>query len=99
MKNSTLMKVIALLAVLALPAAVYAGTGGTEFDPVWNLVTDWIQGSLGRTIAGLIVLIGVIAGIARQSLMALAVGIGGGVGLFYAPTVINATLTSSLPIF
>ena len=98
MKKQTMVRVATVAAMLVLPAAVMAGTGGTEFDGVWTLVTDWIQGSLGRTIAGLLVLIGVIAGIARQSLMALAVGIGGGVGLFYAPSVIDATMTAALPI-
>jgi conjugal transfer pilus assembly protein TraA len=98
MKKQTMVRVATVAAMLVLPAAVMAGTGGTEFDGVWTIVTDWIQGSLGRTIAGLLVLVGVIAGIARQSLMALAVGIGGGVGLFYAPSVIDATMTAALPI-
>ena len=98
MKKQTMVRVATVAAMLVLPAVVMAGTGGTEFDGVWTIVTDWIQGSLGRTIAGLLVLVGVIAGIARQSLMALAVGIGGGVGLFYAPSVIDATMTAALPI-
>lgn len=88
----------AVACALALPAAVVAGTGGTEFDPVWTLITDWSQGALGRIIAGSLVLVGIIAGVARQSLMSFAVGIGGGVGLFYAPTIIDATVTGTLPL-
>lgn len=104
MKNvATSMKnnagtLLALACAVTLPAAVVAGTGGTEFDGVWTLLTDWSQGALGRIIAGSMVLIGIIAGIARQSLMAFAVGIGGGVGLFYAPSIIDATVTGTLPL-
>jgi conjugal transfer pilus assembly protein TraA len=89
---------LSIAAAVALPAAVMAGTGGTEFDAVWTLLTDWSQGALGRIIAGSMVLIGIIAGIARQSLMSFAVGIGGGVGLFYAPTIIDATVTGTLQL-
>ena len=88
----------AVACAVALPAAVVAGTGGTEFDAVWTLITDWSQGALGRIISGSMVLIGIISGVARQSLMAFAVGIGGGVGLFYAPTIIDATVTGTLPL-
>ena len=94
--NTNAWMALALLAVL--PAFVMAGTGGTEFDPVWTLVTDWTQGALGRIISGAIVLIGIVGGIARQSLMSFAVGIGGGVGLFYAPTIIDAVVTGTLPV-
>lgn len=90
--------VTAVACAIALPAAVMAGTGGTEFDPVWTLVTDWSQGALGRIISGTLVLVGIIGGIARQSLMSFAVGIGGGVGLFYAPSIIDATVTGTLPL-
>ncbi len=89
---------LAVAAAVATPAMIMAGTGGTEFDPVWTLVTDWSQGALGRIIAGSLVLVGIIAGVAKQSLMSFAVGIGGGVGLFYAPTIIDATVTGTLPL-
>ena len=88
-----------MLALVAmLPILSTAGTGGTEFDAVNQLLVDWTQGSLGRVVAGAMILVGMIAGVARQSLMAFAVGIGGGVGLFYAPDVINGVMTAALPI-
>ncbi len=98
MKMKKSLVAASLVAAAALPAAVMAGSGGTEFDGIWTLVTDWTQGSLGRVISGVLVLVGIIGGIARQSLMAFAVGIGGGVGLFYAPTIIDAVVTGALPI-
>ena len=95
-ENKGTLLAVSMAAVL--PAAVIAGTGGTEFDPVWTLLTDWSQGSLGRIISGTMILIGVISGIARQSIMAFAVGLGGGVGLFYAPNIIDAVVTGTLPL-
>lgn len=89
---------MALTAAFVAPSMVVAGTGGSEFDPVWTLITDWSQGSLGRVIAGSIILVGIIAGVARQSMMAFAVGIGAGVGLFYAPTIIDAVVGGALPV-
>lgn len=79
-----------------LSDAAYAGGGGTEFDDVWTTIEDWTTGTLGRIIAGSMILVGIIAGIARQSLMAFAIGIAGGMGLNYTPTIIDALFTATL---
>jgi len=97
-KAKTFLKVAGLTATVALPGLVMAGTGGADFDDVWVLITEWSQGSLGRVIAGTIILVGVVAGIANQSLGAFAIGLGGGVGLFYAPTIIDSVMTAALPV-
>jgi conjugal transfer pilus assembly protein TraA len=106
MKNSTIsvskqqwMLLGFAIALLALaPLAVIAGTGGTEFEPIWTQLTEWTQGILGRVIAGAMVLVGIIAGVVRQSLMAFAVGIGGAVGLYNAPTIIDNVMSATLPV-
>ncbi len=91
---SALMVLVAL-SVLA-PDSALAGAGGTEFDDVWTTLTDWMQGTLGKIAAGAMILVGIIAGVARQSLMAFAVGVGGGVGLYNAPTVVDNIITATL---
>ena len=73
---------------------VYAGDGGQEFEDVWTTLKDWTQGTLGRIIAIAIVLVGVIIGVARQSLIAFAICIAGAMGLYQAPTIIEALLTA-----
>lgn len=83
----------ALLAVMTTSA--YAGTGGTEFDAVWDKIEGWTQGTLGRIIALVLIIVGVVGGIARQSLLALAVGVGCGLGLFTAPSVLEAVMTAN----
>lgn len=81
---------------VAAPESALAGTGGTEFDTVWTTLTDWMQGTLGKIASGAMILVGIIAGVARQSLMAFAVGIGGGVGLYNTPTIVDNVMTATL---
>lgn len=96
-KSFSMLAVMALVAVsVVAPESAMAGTGGTEFDGVWTTLTDWMEGTLGKIAAGAMILVGIIAGVARQSLMAFAVGIGGGVGLYNAPTIIDNVMTATL---
>ena len=67
-----------------------------DFDDIWQTIVGWTQGSLGRVIAGAMILVGIIGGIARQSLMAFAIGIAGGMGLTYAPNIINTVIGASI---
>ncbi|EFP0184031.1 TrbC/VirB2 family protein [Escherichia coli] len=87
---------VAALAILFVSVQAHAGTGGTEFDEVWTTLKDWTQGTLGRIVAGAIILVGIVGGIARQSLMAFAMGIGGGMGLYNAPTVVESMMSATL---
>ena len=100
MKLNTQTIVVAMMTTVVLTALVtpeaIAGTGGTEFDTVWTTLTDWMQGTLGKIAAGAIVLVGIIAGVARQSIMAFAVGVGGGIGLYNTPTIIDNIMTAML---
>lgn len=84
------------VALLTLPDQAWAGKGGTAFNDVWDTLKDWIQGTLGRIVAGAMILVGVISGIARQSLMAFALGIGGGMGLYNAPFVVETVMSATL---
>ncbi|EEM6545583.1 hypothetical protein DA616_18230 [Salmonella enterica subsp. enterica serovar Dublin] len=81
---------------LLVPDQAHAGTGGTAFDDVWVTLKDWTQGTLGRIVAGAMILVGVVGGIARQSLMAFAMGIGGGMGLYNSPTVVESIMSATL---
>ncbi len=73
-----------------------AGTGGDEFADVWDTLKEWIQGTLGRVVCGSMILVGIVAGVARQSISAFAVGIGGGIGLYNTPTVIESVLSATI---
>ncbi|CAM5561845.1 TraA family conjugative transfer protein [Eoetvoesiella caeni] len=77
-------------------SSTHAGAGGTEFDEVWLTLKDWTQGTLGRIIAGAMIIVGIMGGIARQSLIAFALGIGGGIGLYNAPIIIESIMSATL---
>jgi len=88
-------------AALVVDQLAFAGSGTQQgantFNAVWDFLKNAMEGSLGRVAAGTMVLVGVIAGIAQQSLMGFATGVGAGVGLYTAPTVINSMVTATLP--
>lgn len=84
-----------LLALMLASASAFAGGGGEDFMLVWQELSDWTQGYLGQIIAGAMILVGVIAGIARQSLMAFAIGIAAGLGLNFAPDIIEGLMGAS----
>lgn len=77
-------------------ASAKAGAGGSEFDDVWMTLRDWTQGTLGRIVCGAMILVGVTGGIARQSLLPFATGVGGGIGLYNAPEVIESVMSATL---
>ncbi len=85
-----------LIALAACAPDVYAGDGGQEFDDVWQTLKDWTQGTLGKIISIALVLVGIVFGVARQSLIAFAICIAGAMGLYNAPTIIEALLTKSV---
>lgn len=85
---------LGLAAVAATPAL--ASSTNTDFDSVYATLKDWTEGSLGRVLAIAMVLIGITMGVARQSIMAFAVGIAAGLGLYTAPTVIEVVVSATL---
>lgn len=89
---------LAALVITSLLASspALAGDQGSEFDDVWNTLLGWAQGTLGKIIALSMMLVGIIAGVARQSIMAFAMGIAAGLGLFYAPGVINGVVSADM---
>lgn len=86
----------ALAAVMFAPEFAQAGAGGTAFDDVWTTLKDWTEGTLGRIIAIAMITVGIVSGIANQSLMSFAMGIGAGLGLYNAPTVVEGLMTATL---
>lgn len=102
-KTKKFMIVTSLLLLAAffmlMPEMALAGEAGDntkDFDSVWTTLKEWTQGSLGRVIAGSMILVGIIGGIARQSIMAFAIGIAGGMGLTYAPDIIETVVSATL---
>jgi conjugal transfer pilus assembly protein TraA len=84
----------AAVATIALGTDAMAGTGGTEFDDIYTLLVGWTQGALGKVIALGMFMVGLAAGIVNQSIVAVVIGIGGALALYYAPTVISGVVSA-----
>ncbi len=89
---------MAPFAVIAGAVAVGPGANAADFQVALDLMMDWTQGTLGQAIALSMVVVGIIAGIARQSLMAFVIGIGSGMGLSFAPNILNNIFGAALPV-
>ena len=87
---------MAAMMVLAAPPDAYAGGGGAEFQAVYDTLTEWVEGILGRIIAVVMVVAGVAIGIARQSIAAFGIGVASALGLVNAPTIVDNIVTATV---
>ena len=91
------LAVLCAVSILLLAPDVFAGTGGsTEFGSIYTMLTGWLQGTLGRIMAVTFVAVGLVGGVMRGSIMGFVVGIAAGLGVYTAPTVIDAIVTATL---
>jgi conjugal transfer pilus assembly protein TraA len=95
MKQKNLVVVLAAAAALMVATSpAFAGVGGTEFIAVYDLLTGWSQGTLGKVMAVGMFLVGVGMGIVRQSVTSAVTGVGGALVLNYGPQVIDSVFTA-----
>lgn len=80
----------ALLSFVFVNQAFAAGTTGSEFQGLYEMVRDWSTGYLGKTIAVTFLLVGLGMGIVRGSVMAAVCAIAAGVALLMLPGIIDA---------
>lgn len=87
---------LVLVALFTLaPDFAHAGAAvGGPLDDVYTTLTTWTQGSVGKVVMIAFILVGIVAGIAKQSLIAFAVGIGAGLGIYNAPTIVDTVFTA-----
>ncbi len=94
--NRGWMVLLAVLIILSLlmPEGYAADalpiTGTSDFAEIYGRLVGWIKGDLGRTLSISFVLIGLAYGMARNSLIGFATGVGAAVGLQVTPTIINS---------
>jgi len=79
-------------ALAAVPAM--AGTTGSEFESLYNLVRGWSDGYLGKTLAIAAFLVGAIVGFAKSTAMPALVGVVFAVLFSIGPSVIDGITTA-----
>lgn len=83
------------VAVLGLSATSAFAGSDADFEDVFQLLSDWSQGSLGKLVSLAAVIVGVGIGIVKQSIMAAVIGIAMAVVVQYAPTIIGSIVSGS----
>jgi conjugal transfer pilus assembly protein TraA len=99
MERKTVTK-IASFAALAAPAvlvtgAAVAGGGGAEFDVAVTQMVDWLEGGLGQLLSLAALAVGLGIGIVQQSIMAVVVGIGMAIAVFYGPGILTGIISAA----
>lgn len=88
---------VLMLTVVAIAMATTTSTS-TIGDPMGTTYSDlhaWAQGSVGKTITLACIMVGVVIGVARQSLMAFAIGIFMGLGIYNSPGIIDTIFSAT----
>jgi conjugal transfer pilus assembly protein TraA len=94
-------KKLASFAALVAPVAVVtgaavAGGGGLEFDVAVTQLVDWLEGGLGQLLALAALAVGLGIGIVQQSVMAVVVGIGMAIAVFYGPGILTGIISGAV---
>jgi conjugal transfer pilus assembly protein TraA len=96
MSRTQLYGIAALAAVLVVVGLSSAWAGGdTTFQGLEQLATNWLQGSLGRLIALIGVLVGIGSAVAG-SFIGMLSGLAVAAGAYYLPTVITTIAAATL---
>ena len=89
-----LMLMFGLCMTALMTSAAVAGTSGTEFQGLYDLLFGWAQGFLARSIAIAASIAGALYGLAKQNPMLAISGIIFAVILSIGPGIINGILTA-----
>lgn len=87
---------IAALCFLASGDCFAADQVSNDFDGIWKRLQDWTQGSLGKSISLLFLLIGLVAGLLRGSIVSCVVCLGAALALATVPSIINSIFTGTI---
>ena len=100
MKNSaqTIKTALLLAVAVSLPLQAMAGAGGTEFTQVYDQLTGWANGTLGKVLGVAALLVGLGVGVIKQSVIAAVVGIAMALTTGFGPGVIDGVVSSGLTI-
>ncbi|MFP7011670.1 TraA family conjugative transfer protein [Xanthomonas hortorum pv. gardneri] len=96
--NGLLLLLAAVVVGQALASSGGAATGGAEFQDLYDLVLGWTEGVLGKTISVSAFLIGMIMGVAKQSIWAFAIGILFAAAFAFGPGIIDGVFTAGFQL-
>ena len=84
---------IAILSVLS-PEVAFAANGDTDFQDLYHMLQTWSQGTLGRSISLMFLLVGLGVGVIRGSIMGAVGCVAAAMALFIGPQIIDNIFTA-----
>ncbi len=89
------LTVLAVWVLLLVADPAHAATGGSEFKSLYDLISGWAKGYLGRAIAISFLVVGLLTGLVRGSVIAAVTAIGAAVALLMLPTIVDAIFSGT----
>ncbi|MGP3505454.1 TraA family conjugative transfer protein [Paracidovorax citrulli] len=86
------------IAAALAPMQASAGAGGTEFTQVYDQLTGWSNGTLGKVLGIAALLVGLGVGVIKQSVIAAVVGIAMALTAGFGPGVIDGVISTGMAI-
>ena len=68
----------------------------SEFDVAVAQMVDWLEGGLGQLLSLAALAVGLGIGIVQQSIMAVVVGIGMAIAVFYGPGILTGIISGAV---
>lgn len=78
----------------ALPECAFAAGTDKDFQSLYDMLKNWSQGTLGRSIALMFLLVGLGVGVVRGSIMGAVGCIAAAMALFIGPQIIDNIFTA-----
>lgn len=89
-----LLAVTFIAAAMLIPDLAFAANGDTDFQDLYTMLQNWSQGTLGRSIALMFLLVGLGVGVIRGSIMGAVGCIAAAMALFIGPQIIDNIFTA-----
>ena len=96
-QNKVMLCILAFAGIyLALTQAALATGGDAEFGDIYQKLTDWAQGTLGKLLALICIVVGMAITVTRGSLIWAVIGFGMCLVLYNAPTIIDSLMDATI---
>ncbi len=91
--NAKTLKSLLGCALFLGASAAFAANGDTDFQDLYTKLEGWSQGTLGRSISLMFLLVGLGVGVIRGSIMGAVVCVAAAMALFIGPQIIDNIFT------
>lgn len=92
-QNKILLYILTIAGIyFAINGSALASGGEAEFGEIYQKLTDWAQGTLGKLISLTCIVVGMAIGVVKTSLIWVVIGIAMCLILYYSPSIIDSLM-------